>query len=451
MRSKPVPPDAAWRRRRAVVWLTVPALAAAGLTACSSSSDGSGEGTGSGNGVRTVKLEAVGNPGEAPFLKAPDSDVRGLSSAGGGGRTDAGAPGAFGGTRQVTRCDKAQLLKELASDAAKATAWAAARGIAGQDIQRHVTGLTAVVLLHDTLVTNHNYVGGGRTRSYHSVLQAGVAVLVDAYGKPAVKCNCGNPLRQPDSEVNAEQARYEGTRWEGFAAAVVTVVQPRPESQGPMKRIPLADVQERGKAFEREVGDDGKRDSKPVPMPTPSAKSPTPGASSPGTSSPRPTPTKPVPSGPSPTPTSSSPKSSSPTSAGSSRPAPTGSRSPSPTTGRHTPSPRPPTGGAPTGHAPSSGSRTVRPGTTVPEPTRPAPAPTASRRPVDTAPPEPTRATRPPAVSRPPVTTHAPTYQAPRPPSQQPPHTPSEQRQPHTERGERTGEHPSNPQRPPGT
>ncbi|WP_344960877.1 DUF6777 domain-containing protein [Streptomyces thioluteus] len=481
MRSKPVPPEAARRRRNTVVWLTVPVLAAAtGLTACTSS-DSSGKGD-ENNGNRVVTLEGVGEPGDAPFLKAPDADVRGVSSAGGGGRTDATAAGAFGGTRQVTRCDKVQLLKELASDAEKAAAWAKARGISPQDIQGHVTGLTAVVLLHDTLVTNHNYVGGGRTRAYSSVLQAGMAVLVDAYGKPAVKCNCGNPLRQPDSEVNAEQVRYTGTRWEGFAAAVVTVVQPRPESQGPMKHIPLADVEDRGKAFEREVGDDGKRDSKPVPMPTPTAKPPTaggtspggsapgttpPGSSSPGTpgtgtpgtgtpgtptTPPRPTPTGPAPTDPTPTvpssksPSSKSPSSKAPSSGGGSptvhspRPTPSGAWPPSPTTGRHTPSGRTPTDNAPTAplvpsHSPSSGGRSVRPETTRPDTTDPAPtrAPTHAPRPATTAP-------------------HVPTYQTPRTPSQQqPPHTPSEERQTHSERGERTGEHPSNPQRHQGT
>ncbi|KNB52329.1 DUF6777 domain-containing protein [Streptomyces caatingaensis] len=507
MRPKPARSQAARRRRRTVVvWLAVPALATAALTACSSSDGPGGKG-----GDATVALEGVGNPGDAPFLKAPDSDVRGVSSAGGGGRTDATAPGAFGGTRQATRCDKAQLLKELAADPQKARAWSKARGIPEQDIERHVTGLTAVVLLHDTLVTNHNYVGGGVTRSYQSVLQAGMAVLVDAYGKPAVKCNCGNPLRQPDSGVDARKARYEGTRWEGFAAAVVTVVQPRPEAQGPMKRLPLADVQDRGKGFEREVGDDGKRDSRPVPLPAPSPATggpsqpggPSQGPSSPGSSSGAPSPDRSA-SGAS-SPDRSAPGVSSPdrSSSGSSSAGRSSSGASSP--GGSSSGPSSAGGSSAGGPSPGGSSRrtappaTRAPGTSTEAPSsRPAPTAAPSRRPSPKIPPpdgdsyskspshggssaDTGSSHPPPATGRhtPPPRTpaddsgpaarpsahsparesapathpsaHSPAYEVPHAPVPRTEHTPSEQHRSHPERGESTGGQPANPPRRTGT
>ena len=39
------------------------------------------------------------------------------------------------------------------------------------------------------------------------MLQSGTAVLVDRYGTPRVKCNCGNPLTKPVAQLSGGQRR----------------------------------------------------------------------------------------------------------------------------------------------------------------------------------------------------------------------------------------------------
>ncbi|MFC5721614.1 DUF6777 domain-containing protein [Streptomyces gamaensis] len=207
-------------------------------------------------------LEAVGASGPHPFLSNPDSDLKGVRSAPAAASTAGDARGAFGGTRSTTQCDKALLIRELTKDPAEAAAWAKVRGVQVPRIADHINALTSVVLLHDTLVKNHNYQGEGRTSEYLSVLQTGMAVLVDAYGRPAVKCNCGNPLLEPDSDVDVGASQYVGARWDGFSAADVTVITPRPQEKGPMRQIPLVDPYERDTAFDRGTGTDGGQDSR---------------------------------------------------------------------------------------------------------------------------------------------------------------------------------------------
>ncbi|GHF59039.1 hypothetical protein GCM10010218_45550 [Streptomyces mashuensis] len=249
------------RTRRIVALAAVPALIlGAALTGCSSSGSSGSQGT-------PVALEAAGVVADSPFLKAPDADLKDVTGVATTNGTTAGdARGAFGGTRQATQCDKAKLVRELTADRVKAMAWAEARGIPFDQVSTHINGLTSVILLHDTLVKNHNYQGGGKTVAYHSVLQAGIAVLVDAYGQPAVKCNCGNPLGTPD-DIDRAQASYRGSRWSGFAVVQVTVVVPRPEKEGPMKKIPLVDPYRTDKGFDRGVGSTGSDDSPAYPVP----------------------------------------------------------------------------------------------------------------------------------------------------------------------------------------
>src|SRR5690606_36332277 len=93
-------------------------------------------------------------------------------------------------------------------------------GIAPADIGTYVAGLTPVVLIRDTRVTNHGF-RDGRATPRQAVLQAGTAVLVDATGVPRVKCACGNPLAPPTA---APIGTVTGNRWSGFDPAVVVVV-----------------------------------------------------------------------------------------------------------------------------------------------------------------------------------------------------------------------------------
>ncbi|MDQ4005876.1 MAG: hypothetical protein M3135_06200, partial [Actinomycetota bacterium] len=116
--------------------------------------------------------------------------------------------GLYGGSLRYSRCARGRLVDFLESSPAKARAWidvlnsdptlSWSRGnrLSVADIRPYVFELTPVVLRTDTWVTNHGY-SGGRATAIQSVLQAGTAVLVDAYGVPRVKCYCGNPLLPP--------------------------------------------------------------------------------------------------------------------------------------------------------------------------------------------------------------------------------------------------------------
>ncbi|WP_190025654.1 DUF6777 domain-containing protein [Streptomyces hiroshimensis] len=239
---------------RAVALFTVPALiGVASLAGCGSS--------GGGKAVQLV-LEAVGEVGAFPFLEHPDTDLRGVVSASpGGGEWQGDARGAFGGVQGTTRCDKASLIKQITEDPEKARAWAAVKEIDEGRIGEYINKLTETYLEFDTLVKNHDY-RDGEAAEYMSVLQKGVLVLVDEYASPAVKCNCGNPLEEPDREVDLKAASYTGTRWKSFAATEVTVIKPRTKEQGPVKQLPLVDPFQGDKAFDRSVGSDGSKDTK---------------------------------------------------------------------------------------------------------------------------------------------------------------------------------------------
>ncbi|MEV8475719.1 DUF6777 domain-containing protein [Streptomyces sp. NPDC051173] len=263
------------RRMRAVALLTVPALlGGVAVTGCTTAQK---------KKAAELTLEAVGTLGDHPFLRNPGTDLKGVNSPTGGGGTKAvDARGAFGGTPGAVHCDKALLIKQITQDPVEAQAWAQARGIDQNGIAAHIEGLTEVVLLDDTLVENHDYQGDGRTRAYLSVLQKGVAVLNDPYTGPAVKCNCGNPLGEPDHDVDLKASTYVGTRWETFSETTVTVITPRARDKGPVKEVPLVDPFENDKAFDRGAGTDGNHDSatfhwNPPPRRTPSSPGHTPG------------------------------------------------------------------------------------------------------------------------------------------------------------------------------
>ncbi|MDT0447978.1 DUF6777 domain-containing protein [Streptomyces hesseae] len=253
------------QRTRIVSLLTVPVLlAGAGLTACSSD----------GGKPSRIALEAAGVVAAQPFVAAPGPDVQGVKAVPPtGGTTRADARGAFGGTPGMTRCDRAKLIDQLTQDPVKGKAWAAVRGIAFERIKDHINNLNEVTLRQDTLVENHNYQGDGKTVAYLSVLQAGVTILRDDYGTPAVKCNCGNPLGKPD-DVDRKGSTYTGSKWEHFEVTQITVIEARTIEQGPLKSVTLVDVGQPDKAFDRPAKGDGSTDGKPYPLPSPTPSRP---------------------------------------------------------------------------------------------------------------------------------------------------------------------------------
>ncbi|MEU5052855.1 DUF6777 domain-containing protein [Streptomyces sp. NPDC021096] len=366
--------------------------------------------------VAEIALEAAGVIAPGAFIPAPGTDLQGVKALPRSGEKAAEARGVIGGTPGKTRCDKSKLVTELLRDPAKAAAWAKIRKIPVDKIEEHVKGLSEGHVLVDTLVRNHNYQGDGKTVSYLSVVQVGTALLFDEYRNPAVKCNCGNPLLQPENNIDRMASTYTGQHWESFQNSQVTVIAARPLDEGPMKTLPLVDAYQPDKGFDRPVGSDGADDSKTFPVPPPSAPTPSRSGSGSGSGSPSGTPSD-TPSG---TPTGGSSSGSRPPSSGgtaTSRPPTTAPPSPSRTAPPRTGSPmvppsvtsKPPTRSAPPVSQPPPRTASAAPPvhtTSAPRPPKTAPPPvehTVAPPPKTAAPPVEHTVAPPPRTAAPPV------------------------------------------------
>ncbi len=202
-----------------------------------------------------------------------------------------GHVGLYGGTEKLSQCDKVQLVTFLQSNPEKAAAWAKAQGIATTEISSFVNELTQVVLRSDTQVLNHGWVNG-RITEFVSVLQYGTAVLVNDYGLPVVKCNCGNPL---SAAPVYPRVTYKGPTWRGWNPRSITIIE---QNITIINDYTIININN-GQPFGRPAGTDGGQDGpapnpSPTGSPTPSAPSPTPSAPSP---TPSPTPSAPITSG----------------------------------------------------------------------------------------------------------------------------------------------------------
>ena len=199
-------------------------------------------------------LEPVRTPGANPFMPPAGVDRADvIPPAGSGGSFTGATPGLYGGTRKMSSCDPDQMVTFLTTHAQQAAAWAGVEGISPADIPTYIAGLTPVVLRSDTAVTNHGF-RDGKAPSLHSVLQAGTAVLIDAYGVPRAKCYCGNPLTAPSSTASSG---YSGTRWSGFSAGSITRIQP---ASAPLTAFTLVDPTTH-EVFTRPVGGRGPTDA----------------------------------------------------------------------------------------------------------------------------------------------------------------------------------------------
>jgi hypothetical protein len=215
-----------------------------------------------------VRLVAAGDPGPNPFTESTQRDAAPapsdtvakktaqlratLPKAAGTDTPVAGGttPGLYGGSGDAQVCDPQRLVTFLAGANAKAAAWARVLGIAPAKIAAYVSGLTPVILGSDTLVQNHGYRSGAAT-SFPAILQAGTAVLVDATGTPRVKCNCGNPLTEPQP-LSVVSAATIGTAWPGYAGGSVILI----HSGRPGGSLPLVDL-ETGRVYDQPVGSAG--------------------------------------------------------------------------------------------------------------------------------------------------------------------------------------------------
>jgi hypothetical protein len=205
-------------------------VAAVVLAVVFASSDG-----GSGKGSE-VFLQAAGKTGPDPFTEstaknssapavsaspatepAPANAVRGV---------DGGAPGLYGGTRNISSCDVEQQIKALQAAPSKNKAFASVAGVGPSRVPVYLRSLTPVQLRMDTRVTNHGYRDGAAT-GYQAVLQAGTAVLVDGHGVPRVRCACGNPLTPPVAQQTTP--KRTGDTWPSYRSSNVVVVTPAPQ------------------------------------------------------------------------------------------------------------------------------------------------------------------------------------------------------------------------------
>ena len=249
--------------------------------------------TGCGDAGAAITRLTVGTPGPDPYTTmsgTDETDAKERPRAGGTATGD--SPGLYGGTRRSATCDQEKLIAFLQSDPGKAKAWADVQGIPVSDIPRYVSRLTPVVLRTDTLVTNHGYRDGEATGG-PAVLQAGMGVLVNGYGAPAVKCNCGNPLTRPEKKISTDGASYTGRSWPGFDDRKVTKIQPRDAKKGTIATFVLVDP-EGTMGFERPRATEGEADGPPIGLPATEGSpsdSPSPadsGVESPGTEPPGP-------------------------------------------------------------------------------------------------------------------------------------------------------------------
>ncbi|WP_329344475.1 PASTA domain-containing protein [Streptomyces sp. NBC_00663] len=211
-----------------------------------------------------VKAVAAGVPSLAPFFDERSGlgkDAQDVASQPVRGSLQQGdTPGLYGGSKQPAVCD-VDRLKAFLTDPRndqKARAWARALGITTAEIPEYLDRLTPVLLRHDTLVKNHDY-KKGKAVPYDSLLQAGIAILVDRQGQPAAKCSCGNPLRPFAGDTSRISVEFENgnKEWQGYDRSSVVAVRP---ASRPLEKIALVDVADPDRGINRPVGTTGAKD-----------------------------------------------------------------------------------------------------------------------------------------------------------------------------------------------
>ncbi|WP_232838343.1 PASTA domain-containing protein [Streptomyces geranii] len=211
-----------------------------------------------------VKAVASGVPSLAPFFDessglGQDAQVR-SQPAHGSSLQQGSTPGLYGGTRKPTVCDVDKLTQFLTDpkNNRKAQEWARVVDIPQARIPAYLDRLTPVLLRHDTLVKNHDY-KKEKAVPYDALLQAGIAVLVDEAGVPAVKCSCGNPLKPFKGDTDRISVEFEGDnkKWSDYDVDEVVLVRPAP---GKVDRFALVDVDEPERGIYRQTGTKGEAD-----------------------------------------------------------------------------------------------------------------------------------------------------------------------------------------------
>jgi hypothetical protein len=175
-------------------------------------------------------------------------------------------PALYGGSKSRSLVGKGGQLRFFEENPDKAAAfcaalnadttfrWTGGAKIRPDQLSDYFAGLTPMMLTRDTRVTNHGY-RDGRPTPRQSVLQAGQTVLVDRYGVPRVRCECGNPLTPPKPVRTTP--RYTGQRWPRFDPAAIIAVQ---RTTVMIDTFVLIDVYT-GQTFDRPAGTDGSKDA----------------------------------------------------------------------------------------------------------------------------------------------------------------------------------------------
>ncbi len=168
-----------------------------------------------------VTLEAATSAGDSPWTqsiaepvdpsKVVTLDAKVTGPAGQGTTADGVTVGLYGGSTQLTICNKTRLVDFLESEPDKADAWRNVLGVG--DIPDYVATLRPVVLMQDTLVTDHGFEEGHST-AFDALLQSGTAILVDPKWVPRVRCASGSPLTPAD--VSLGDTTYTGDQWTGW-------------------------------------------------------------------------------------------------------------------------------------------------------------------------------------------------------------------------------------------
>jgi hypothetical protein len=176
---------------------------------------GDDEQSGGGGGDEEIQLVSVAAPGPNPFTP-PAAPAEPPAT------TLSPPQPPYGGTGDNTLCDRAGIIAYLAdpANAAQMRAWIDVVGITEAEITTYINDLVPTTLAEDIRITNHTF-ENGRAVGFQAVLESGTAVLVDVYGKPVVRCRCGNPLLAPKQVSNPV---YVGRKWAGFSPSTVVVV-----------------------------------------------------------------------------------------------------------------------------------------------------------------------------------------------------------------------------------
>ena len=213
-------------------------------------------------GDTLVYDHAVPSPTSLPPLPTvttiPGSPVQPVSFSG-------GTPGLYGGSRSKLIADKEAQLKFLQQNLDKAKAfcaalnadptlqWSGGTKVQPEQLAAYFSELTPVLLLRDTRVTNNGF-RNGLPVPRQSVLQAGQMVLVDIFGVPRARCECGNPLTPPKT-VNLPT--YTGKAWPAFEETAIVVIE---QAAAVIETFTVFDI-DTGDMFDRLAGTSGDQDA----------------------------------------------------------------------------------------------------------------------------------------------------------------------------------------------